>query len=62
MESQINRALGYGIPIDRLEGMPDFLKQVIKNNPEIQYIVVMNKKDDLLFSQGEASAMVFKTG
>ena len=60
LESQINRALGYGIPIDRLEGMPDFLKQVIKNNPEIQYIVVMNKKDDLLFSQGEASAMVSK--
>ena len=58
LENQINRAINYGIPIGQLEGMPEFLEQVIKNNPEIQYIVVMNKNNDLLFSRGEAADKV----
>ncbi len=58
LENQINRAIDYGIPIDQLAGMPQFLGQVIKNNPEIQYIVVKNKHNDLLFSQGKAAKSV----
>jgi MFS family permease/HAMP domain-containing protein len=55
LEAQLNQALAYGIPIDSLQGMPEFLGQVIQNNPEIQYIVVSDKADRHLFSRGSAA-------
>jgi MFS family permease/HAMP domain-containing protein len=55
LETQLNQALAYGIPIDSLQGMPEFLGQVIQNNPEIQYIVVSDKAGGRLFSLGSAA-------
>ncbi len=55
LEAQLNRALAYGIPIDSLKGMPEFLGQVIHNNPEIQYIVVSDKAGRHLYSRGTAA-------
>jgi sensor histidine kinase regulating citrate/malate metabolism len=55
LETQLNQALAYDIPIDSLQGMPEFLGQVIQNNPEIQYIVVSDKAGHRLFSRGPAA-------
>lgn len=55
LEAQINRAINLGIPIGELNGMPEFLGQAIENNPEIQYILISDKQNNLLFSQGEAA-------
>ena len=56
--TQLNRAVNYGIPIGKLEGMSEFLGQAIKNNPEIQYIIITDKNNEPLFSAGTAASKI----
>lgn len=48
---QMERAIGYGIPIDRLSGMDDFLGGAISENPDILYLAVTDPAGKVLHAQ-----------
>ncbi len=54
---QIERAVGYGIPFTDLQGMDDFLNNLLKDNHEIGYVIVTDASEKPLYSNGpDASA------
>lgn len=52
---QVERAVGYGIPIDKLVGVDDFFAQVLAGNPEIRYLGLTAANGDILFLRGAQS-------
>lgn len=52
LKSQVERAVGYGIPFDRLVGMDEFLGSVLIANPEIRYLAASDADGRVLFVQG----------
>jgi predicted MFS family arabinose efflux permease/HAMP domain-containing protein len=52
LEDSIERAVGYGIPLDRLEGVGEFFAPVLTANPELRYLAVTDRGGKVLFSQG----------
>ncbi|MGE5504601.1 MAG: MFS transporter [Actinomycetota bacterium] len=52
LAASIERAVGYGIPIDRLVGVEEFFTPVIAANPEIRYLAVSDRDGKLLFLKG----------
>lgn len=48
----IERAVGYGIPLDRLEGMAPFFAPVLGANPELRHLAVTDAEGRLLFVEG----------
>lgn len=50
--AQVERAVGYGIPIDRLVGMDEFFSPVLEANPEIRYLAVTDERGRVLFLKG----------
>jgi predicted MFS family arabinose efflux permease/HAMP domain-containing protein len=52
LELSIERAVGYGIPLDRLQGMSEFFAPVLAANPEIRYLAVTDGAGKVLFAEG----------
>jgi predicted MFS family arabinose efflux permease/HAMP domain-containing protein len=52
LEASIERAVGYGIPLDRLEGVGEFFSPVLAANPELRYLAVTDRGGKVLFTQG----------
>lgn len=55
LENQIHRAVQYGIPLDSLRGMPEFLDPIVKSNPEIEYIIVTDAQGRPLHYHGPSA-------
>lgn len=49
---QVERAVGLGIPLDRLVGMEEFLAPLLSANPEIRYLAVTDDLGRVLFLNG----------
>lgn len=60
---QIERALGYDIPLASLRGMEAFLATILEDNTEIGYLIVTDQNDKPLYSAGpeadEGTALLF---
>jgi len=52
LAASIERAVGYGIPLDHLQGMDPFFQPVLAANPEIRYLAVTNRDGHILFLTG----------
>lgn len=52
MAAQVDRAVGYGIPIDKLVGVEEFFEPVLKANPEIRYLAITDRVGRVLFLRG----------
>lgn len=50
--AQVQRAVGYGIPLDRLEGVDSFFQPVLNANPEIRYLAITDTRGEVLFLAG----------
>ena len=50
--AQVARAVGHGIPIDRLVGVDDFFRPLLGANPEIRYLAVTDPTGRVLFIEG----------
>ncbi|CDL01328.1 putative Multidrug resistance protein mdtG [Magnetospirillum gryphiswaldense MSR-1 v2] len=53
--AQLERAVGFGIPVDKLVGVDEFFAQVLSANPEIRYLGITDAKGDILFLRGALS-------
>lgn len=52
LATSIERAVGYGIPIAKLQGMEDFFAPILSSNPEIRYLAVTDRMGTILFLSG----------
>lgn len=52
LELSIERAVGYGIPLDQLQGVDQFFAPVLAANPEIRYLAVTDRTGKVLFTEG----------
>ncbi len=52
LASSIERAVGYGIPLNKLQGMDEFFTPVLTANREIRYLAVTDKDGQILFMHG----------
>lgn len=52
LASAVERAVGLGIPIDKLVGLGEFFAPVIAANPEIRYLAVSDRDGRILFISG----------
>ncbi|RAU22279.1 MFS transporter permease [Paramagnetospirillum kuznetsovii] len=52
LASSIERAIGYGIPLDKLQGMDEFFAPVLAANREIRYLAVTDRDNRILFING----------
>lgn len=58
LADQLERAVGYGIPVDRLVGVEDFFAPVLQANEELRYLAVTDAEGRVLFLSGaEASEL-----
>lgn len=49
---QVERAVAYGIPLDKLVGVDEFFAQVLSGNPEIRYLGITGTDGGILFLRG----------
>lgn len=54
LTDKLERALGYGIPLERLEGVSDFFNDVLRENSDLAYLRVSNAQDATLFISTQA--------
>lgn len=54
VSAQVARAVGYGIPVDKLVGVDEFFAPVLAANPEIRYLAVTDAIGRVLFLKGAA--------
>lgn len=52
--AQVSRAIGHGIPIDRLVGVDDFFAPLLGNNPDIRYLAITDGNGRVMFISGAA--------
>ncbi|MES2296700.1 MAG: MFS transporter [Pseudomonadota bacterium] len=52
---KLARALDYGIPPEKLEGVPDFFNDILKDNPDLAYLALA-RSDGTVMYRGGASA------
>lgn len=50
--SVIVKTVGYGVPFSSLNGMETYLGSVLKDNPEVRYILVNDSHDNTLYRAG----------
>lgn len=50
--AQVARAVGYGIPVDKLVGVDDFFSPILSANPEIRYLAITDPTGQVLFIAG----------
>ncbi|MES2114716.1 MAG: MFS transporter [Pseudomonadota bacterium] len=53
LSSRLERALGYGIPLARLEGVQEYFTDVLRQNPDLAYLRVSDADDAVLFRAGQ---------
>lgn len=53
--AQLERAVGLGIPVDKLVGVDEFFAQVLSANPEIRYLGITDPQGNILFLRGARS-------
>jgi len=58
LAASLDRAVGYGIPLDQLYGMDDFFMPVLTANPEIHYLSVTDPNGRILFLNGAAKSLL----
>lgn len=56
LSTQLVRALGYGIPLHRLEGVPDFFADVLKQNPDLAYLRIVDSNGAALYGSTQAES------
>ncbi len=52
LAASVERAVGYGIPLNHLQGMDQFFGPVRAANPEIRYLAVTDRDGHILFLDG----------
>lgn len=50
--AQVSRAVGYGIPVDKLVGVNEFFTPVLAANPELRYLAITDPVGRVLFIEG----------
>lgn len=50
--AQVSRALGYGIPVDKLVGVDEFFSPMLSANPEIRYLAITDPAGRVMFIDG----------
>lgn len=55
---QVERAVAYGIPLDKLVGVDEFFAQVLSGNPEIRYLGITGTDGGILFLRGALSGQL----
>ena len=45
LSAKIGRAVSYGIPFQRLEGVPEFFDQILRENSDLAYLVLSDAND-----------------
>lgn len=53
LSSKLERALGYGIPLNRLVGVPDYFSDVLKQNRDLAYLRVTDAAGATLFESSQ---------
>ncbi|MES2259260.1 MAG: MFS transporter [Pseudomonadota bacterium] len=54
LSTSLVRALGYGIPLQRLEGVSDFFADVLKENRDLAYLRITDRQGSVLFGSTQA--------
>jgi MFS family permease/HAMP domain-containing protein len=55
---KVTRALDYGIPFDRLNGVEEFFDGVLRDNPDLGFIALSDAQGQILFASGaQATAL-----
>ncbi len=54
LAGKLDRALGYGIPLEQLEGVPDFFADVLKQNSDLAYLRVTDRHGVILYGSAQA--------
>lgn len=54
VEARLERALGYGIPLERLPGVAEFFDTVLDAAPDLAYLAVTRPEGAVLFQRGTA--------
>ena len=52
LTASVERAIGYGIPLAKLQGMDEFFQPVLDANPEIRYLAISDRDGHILFLDG----------
>ena len=52
VNNKIIRALDYGIPFDRLAGIQDFFEQILKENDDLAYLVIVDTAGKAMHASG----------
>ncbi len=58
LADRIERAVGLGIPIDKLVGVEDFFAPVLETNPELRYLAISGIDGRVLFLKGADKAQL----
>ncbi|MBA5687484.1 MFS transporter [Rugamonas apoptosis] len=53
LAAKLERALGYGIPLPRLVGVPEYFADVLRLNPDLAYVRVTGTDGEPLFGGGD---------
>lgn len=53
----VERALKLGIPLDRMEGMPEYIERLLEGNPDIRDITIAGPDGRPLFQHGRGAAV-----
>lgn len=53
LAARLERALGYGIPLPRLVGVPEYFADVLRQNPDLAYLRVSGTDGVTLFDSGD---------
>lgn len=56
LSAQIVRALGYGIPLQRLEGVQEYFADVLKDNRDLAYLRVTDRNGTVLYGSTTADS------
>ena len=54
LASKLDRALGYGIPLERVEGVPDYFADVLRQNSDLAYLRVTDRHGAILYGSAQA--------
>ena len=54
LANKLTRALGYGIPLDRLVGVDEFFSEVLRDNEDLAFLSLTDSGGRVLFRSGEA--------
>lgn len=54
LASKFDRALGYGIPLERVEGVPDFFADMLRQNSDLAYLRVTDRRGTILYGSAQA--------